>query len=50
MSRLLEVEEGFQGGMQLWSKADAYFYRSIARLQRLWEVSLLFLPCVLIMV
>jgi len=37
---LLEAEGSFQGGTMLWSKADDYYYRSIARLQRLWEVIL----------
>ena len=34
----LGASAGMDGASSLWNKADAYYFRSMARLQRLWRV------------
>ena len=36
------TSEGVQTAHKDWHKADAYYYMSIARMQRLWEVRAIF--------
>ena len=35
---LADAEASFSGAGSLWSKSDGYYFRSISRMQRLWEV------------
>ncbi len=30
----------------LWSKADTYYFRNVARIQRLWQVDFQFAPAI----
>ena len=35
---LVDAEASVSGAGSLWSKSDGYYFRSISRMQRLWEV------------
>lgn len=41
-SQEVAASPNIEKASSLWSKADAYYFRSMARLQRLWRVCLTF--------